>query len=299
MVASAATRSASITPTPTTLTIPGSRLGFNLNRNNSNSNASNNNSNGSSSSNNINNCNVSELSDALLNNEVPGAQYPVVTATEAIMSLTVTGTSPTSLVEPFVTVHPKIVREGWLQKRGEHIKTWRQRYFVLRDNGSLMGYRSRPVDYTQTDQLLNKFTVRGCQIMAVDRPKPFTFIIRGLHFATVIERTFAVESEVERQAWTEAIRNVASRLCEVGETAMSPSAQTDMGDVDMAGIAEVELSEQFSVQGTTRNSSGVKKVVCTQDTDSHIHIYIFILISFRHLRILSSSRCLARAPSVR
>lgn len=55
---------------------------------------------------------------------------------------------------------------------------------------------------------------------------------------------------------------MASRLSELGETAMCPSNSTDMTDVDMASIAEVELSEKFSVQGTsTRNSGGVKKVV--------------------------------------
>ncbi|XP_030375760.1 RAC serine/threonine-protein kinase [Scaptodrosophila lebanonensis] len=167
-------------------------------------------------------------------------------------------TSP-SRIDPF-TVRPQIVKEGWLQKRGEHIKTWRPRYFILRHDGTLMGYRSRPSDTTQSDQLLNNFTVRGCQIMTVDRPKPFTFIIRGLQWTTVIERTFAVETEAERQQWTEAIRNVASRLSEMGETAMSPSEETDAADVDMAAIAEVELSDKFLVQGTTRTGSGVKKV---------------------------------------
>lgn len=128
-----------------------------------------------------------------------------------------------------------------------------------------MGYRSKPNDSSSTQsEQLNNFTVRGCQIMSVDRPKPFTFIIRGLQWTSVIERTFAVDSELERQQWTEAIRNVSSRLIEMGEMAMSPSVQTDMADVDMAGIAEVELSEQFSVQGTTCNSSGIKKVVGIQ-----------------------------------
>ncbi|XP_016979217.1 RAC serine/threonine-protein kinase [Drosophila rhopaloa] len=152
----------------------------------------------------------------------------------------------------------ELVKEGWLMKRGEHIKTWRQRYFVLHSDGRLMGYRSKPADSASTasDSLLNNFTVRGCQIMTVDRPKPFTFIIRGLQWTTVIERTFAVDTELDRQQWTEAIRNVSSRLIDVGEVAMSPSVQTDMSDVDMG----VELSEQFSVKGTTCNSSGVKKV---------------------------------------
>lgn len=228
MVASVATGSVSTTPT-------GNRLPV-INSNNNNLNS------------------ALESGEALLsqnqnnnhNNQHPTATQP---ATEAIMSLTST-TGPIS-----------IVKEGWLSKRGEHIKTWRQRYFVLRTDGALMGYRNKPAENTPTDQLLNNFTVRGCQIMTVDRPKPFTFIIRGLQWTTVIERTFAVETEAERQYWTEAIRNVASRLCEIGETAMTPSAPTDMADVDMAAIAEDELSEQFSLRGTTCNSSGVKKVV--------------------------------------
>lgn len=98
-----------------------------------------------------------------------------------------------------------IVKEGWLFKRGEHIKNWRPRYFILRDDGSLMGYKSKP-DATNPAEQLNNFTVRGCQIMSVDRPKPFTFIIRGLQWANVIERTFHVESEKERHEWMEAIR---------------------------------------------------------------------------------------------
>lgn len=99
----------------------------------------------------------------------------------------------------------QIVKEGWLYKRGEHIKNWRPRYFILRDDGSLMGYKSKP-DGTNPVEQLNNFTVRGCQIMSVDRPKPFTFIIRGLQWANVIERTFHVDSERERQEWMEAIR---------------------------------------------------------------------------------------------
>lgn len=154
-----------------------------------------------------------------------------------------------------------VVKEGWLYKRGEHIKNWRSRYFVLRDDGTLMGYKSRP-DTSAPAERLNNFTVKDCQIMSMDRPKPYTFIIRGLQLTTVIERMFHVETDRERQEWVDAIRYVANRLRELGDSA---STATDMIDVDMASIAEDELSEKFSVQGTSSvKASGKKKVVSTQ-----------------------------------
>lgn len=90
---------------------------------------------------------------------------------------------------------------------GEHIKNWRSRYFVLCGDGTLRGFKSKPdLQTLLTSQPLNNFTVRGCQIMTIDRPKPYTFVIRGLQWTTVIERTFHVESERERAAWMSAIR---------------------------------------------------------------------------------------------
>lgn len=90
---------------------------------------------------------------------------------------------------------------------GEHIKNWRSRYFVLRDDGALVGFKVKPdQQMAATAQPLNNFTVRGCQIMSVDKPKPFTFVIRGLQWTTVIERTFHVESEEDREDWVAAIR---------------------------------------------------------------------------------------------
>lgn len=99
----------------------------------------------------------------------------------------------------------QIVKEGWLYKRGEHIKNWRSRYFILRSDGSLVGYKNRPDAQVPTEPS-NNFTVARCQIMSVDRPRPYTFIIRGLQWTTVIERMFYVDTEHERTQWVEAIR---------------------------------------------------------------------------------------------
>lgn len=163
------------------------------------------------------------------------------------------------MAEPFrVKPASAITKEGWLFKRGEHIKNWRKRYFVLREDGSLLGYKSKPESAAPTETL-NNFTVKRCQIMSIDRPKPFTFIIRGLQWTNVIERMFHVESEEELFQWMEAIRYVANRLNAEEELSMSPSTTSDqMGDVDMGD----ELSEKFSVQGTsTGKVSGKTKVV--------------------------------------
>nr|CAH0105258.1 unnamed protein product [Daphnia galeata] len=123
---------------------------------------------------------------------------------------------------------PAIIKEGWLLKRGEHIKNWRQRYFVLLDDGSLLGFKHKPEPGIGLAEPLNNFTVKGCQIMKADRPKPFTFHIRGLQWTTVIERTFHVESEKEREEWMVAIEHVAARL----------HADPDNTDVEMPPVYE-------------------------------------------------------------
>lgn len=178
------------------------------------------------------------------------------------------------MAEPFCAMPADsvVTKEGWLFKRGEHIKNWRRRYFVLREDGSLLGYKSKP-ESSAPGEKLNNFTVKGCQIMSIDRPKPFTFIIRGLQWTNVIERMFHVESEEERFQWMEAIRYVANRLGSIGELPMSPSTSNDiMGDIDMGD----ELSEKFSVQGTsTGKVSGRTKVVsiCVQAMLEILNVY--------------------------
>ncbi|XP_072302888.1 RAC-beta serine/threonine-protein kinase-like [Eucyclogobius newberryi] len=105
-----------------------------------------------------------------------------------------------------------IVREGWLQKRGEYIKTWRPRYFILKSDGSFIGYKEKPDLNDQSSPPLNNFSVAQCQLMKTERPKPNTFIIRCLQWTTFIERTFHVDTNEEREEWMRAIQSVANNL---------------------------------------------------------------------------------------
>ena len=113
---------------------------------------------------------------------------------------------------------------------GEHIKNWRQRYFILKEDGQFIGFKSKPSSQDLNDPL-NNFTVKGeveqpgvipaitvhipgCQIMTAEKPKPHTFFIRGLQMTTVVERMFHVDSAQERAGWLEAIERVKKKLDE-------------------------------------------------------------------------------------
>ncbi|KAL8565685.1 hypothetical protein ACOMHN_056184 [Nucella lapillus] len=109
------------------------------------------------------------------------------------------------------------IKEGYLWKRGEHIKNWRKRYFILCQDGSFLGFRSKPEGGDTTDPL-NKFTVKDCQLMKIDRPRANTFLIRGLQWTTVVERMFCVDSAEEREEWIQAIRSISDNLKVTEET---------------------------------------------------------------------------------
>jgi len=106
----------------------------------------------------------------------------------------------------------EVVKKGWLQKRGEYITTWRKRYFVLFSDGGFSGFKTMESVEDESGEKQNNFTVEGCQIMTASKPKPFTFIIRGLQLTSVVERMFSVDTETQRQSWVEAIEKVKEGL---------------------------------------------------------------------------------------
>uniref|UniRef100_A0A3B5LFR0 non-specific serine/threonine protein kinase n=1 Tax=Xiphophorus couchianus TaxID=32473 RepID=A0A3B5LFR0_9TELE len=118
---------------------------------------------------------------------------------------------------------------------GEYIKNWRPRYFLLKADGSFIGYKDKPQD-SDLAYPLNNFSVAKCQLMKTERPKPNTFIIRCLQWTTVIERTFHVDTPDERDEWAEAIQMVAESLAKQEEEGIlcSPTSQIEntMNDFD-------------------------------------------------------------------
>uniref|UniRef100_A0AAZ3QZW6 non-specific serine/threonine protein kinase n=1 Tax=Oncorhynchus tshawytscha TaxID=74940 RepID=A0AAZ3QZW6_ONCTS len=121
-------------------------------------------------------------------------------------------------------------KKNWVRPR-EYIKTWRPRYFLLKSDGTFIGYKERPQDIDQLETPLNNFSVAQCQLMKTERPKPNTFIIRCLQWTTVIERTFHVDSPEEREQWTKAIQEVADGLQKQEEERMDSSP--DPMDMEM------------------------------------------------------------------
>lgn len=131
---------------------------------------------------------------------------------------------------------------------GEHIKNWRPRYFVLFEDGSLRGFKKKPENGNYSDPI-NNFTVRNCQIMKTDRPRQFTFIIRGLQWTSVIERTFHANSGEERDLWCSAIANVAISL-----PPLEPSTDVEMND------ARSSDSHRNRLHITSRESSRGRRI---------------------------------------
>uniref|UniRef100_A0A7E4ZZ97 non-specific serine/threonine protein kinase n=1 Tax=Panagrellus redivivus TaxID=6233 RepID=A0A7E4ZZ97_PANRE len=143
--------------------------------------------------------------------------------------------NPTSFSAQPVRRESDIVYQGNLLKRGEHIKNWRTRYFVLFRDGALLGFKIPPTNGDYSDPC-NDFTVKDVQFMKVEHPRPNTFLIRGLQWTQVIERTFCAESSESRDTWLNAMQMVADSL--KGGAVPAPAA----GDAEVMDTEMVDVS---------------------------------------------------------
>ncbi|KAK0411710.1 hypothetical protein QR680_005798 [Steinernema hermaphroditum] len=141
-----------------------------------------------------------------------------------------------------------VVHEGWLMKRGEHIRNWRPRYFLLFKDGALLGFKGAPEENAPLPEPLNDFTVKDVQLLKTEKPKPFGFTVRGLQFTTVIERMFYASSSDVREGWITAIKHVSDTL-RGGDESMDTS--------DTVSMASVHSEHQPSPADVVKSHTGM------------------------------------------
>ena len=122
------------------------------------------------------------------------------------------------------------------------------RYFVLKTDGQLLGYKSKPVT-DSAEQPCNNFTVKDCQTMVSESPKPCGFALRGLYMETVVERIFHTETEPDRADWIRSIESVRNGLEGAANDATLAAANT------LLALAGANTEEEMIVTSNEKKVS--------------------------------------------
>lgn len=106
-----------------------------------------------------------------------------------------------------------IVKEGYLFKRGEFIRNWRARYYILRADGVFHGFKSKEEAQTSAE-IQNDFMLQqDVTIVTQDKPKLNTFIVQGIILRGMqVERIYYTLTEEDREEWISAIETVVNAL---------------------------------------------------------------------------------------
>lgn len=106
-----------------------------------------------------------------------------------------------------------VVKEGYLWKRGEYIRNWRARYYILRADGVFHGYKSKEESQTSTE-IQNDFMLQqDVTIVTQEKPKLNTFIVQGIILRGMqVERIYYTLTSEDREEWISAIQTVVDAL---------------------------------------------------------------------------------------
>lgn len=168
-----------------------------------------------------------------------------------------------------IPISKSTVKEGYLMKRGEHIKNWRRRYFILHQDGTFFGYKVKPKTTKELMQPLNNFTVKNSHAVKMEIPKPYTFLLRGLQGTNIVDRTFYVETEAEREAWVQAIVEIANLHRSTSALPATVSTSTEAIEPPEHPRNKVSLADFEMLKVLGMGTFG-KVVLCREKTSNNL-----------------------------
>lgn len=98
-------------------------------------------------------------------------------------------------------------------KRGEYIRNWRARYYILRADGVFHGFKSKEEAQTSAE-IQNDFMLQeDVTIVTQEKPKLNTFIVQGIILRGMqVDRIYYTETAEDREEWISAIQAVVDAL---------------------------------------------------------------------------------------
>ena len=137
-------------------------------------------------------------------------------------------------------------KSGWMQSQGEHIRTWRKRWFVLK-HGFLFRFASPDVGPSSQPRGI----VDLSQVTDVSDGSAATGRQNSIKLSTSTgSRCYITESETAQVEWISALENSVAKIVKI-------IAGVDEEESTPAMAASRALAEQFrSYSGNTRPSSG-------------------------------------------
>mmetsp|Transcript_1489 Transcript_1489/g.4676 ORF Transcript_1489/g.4676 Transcript_1489/m.4676 type:complete len:480 (+) Transcript_1489:180-1619(+) len=170
---------------------------------------------------------------------------------------------------------------GWLFKQGEHFRTWRRRWFVLKD-GHLAWFKKNVVnDKSCVRGVIPLSTIDSVSI-ATDSTvgRPYGIHIAGAHAMKVGAQFLVAESEQERKFWMDALQR-----------AMQSSTQSSSEQLSR-GFTQAMASTPTSMPARAPTAASPQAYADT----SNIHVEVQVQPSCDSYRSLEPTRATQPVP---